>query len=115
MAVAFLQPTLRDELVSCSNFMKKRKDYTLLALAIPFLIAVAAAGGFSCKSKEMPPAQPECPYEGLECPNAQLFRRDYQIAIDHDSLYLYDLDRKVGAVTWANIALLDGIMLHDNE
>ncbi len=47
--------------------MKQKKDYTLLALLIPFLFALVFSGALSgCDNNLMPF---ECMYEGRECPN----------------------------------------------
>jgi hypothetical protein len=72
--------------------MKKKKDYTLLALFIPLVLAVV------CNLPGCYSATPECPFEGAECPNAQAAMRDYQIQVTNDSLCLYDGFILVGTV-----------------
>lgn len=57
--------------------MKKQTDYTILALAIPLLIAVAASGGFSCKSEKKKENVHSCKWE--ECPYIGITANDYQL------------------------------------
>lgn len=54
-----------------------------------------------------------CPYEGLECPNAQKYVRDYQIDIHMDTTWLYDGDRLVGRVI-TDESPLDSLIAEDN-
>lgn len=42
------------------------------------------------------PPTNNCPYEGLECPNAKHYARGYQIELTQDSVLIYDGDRFVG-------------------
>jgi len=82
--------------------MKQKKDYTLLALFIPFMFALVASGAFSgCNDAETKPVT----YAPL---------RDYQIEVTQDSIYLFDGDRKVGAVPFGNTPI-DSLIMKDNE
>ena len=80
--------------------MKKKTNYTLLALFIPLMFALVASGFFSsCNDKETPiPAS----------------LRDYQIGVVPDSIYLFDGDRKVGAVPFGNTPI-DSLIMADNQ
>lgn len=115
---------------------KTTKDYTLLALAIPFFIALVASGAFSgCNFKsnadrhyasDISNIQPahqcsdnthlecdgNCECDGMECP---VNGRDYQIDIHMDTVRIFDGQRLVGSYisTWAN--QMDTILLNDNQ
>jgi hypothetical protein len=75
--------------------MKKKKDYTLTALLIPFLIAV-----ISCL--------PGC--YGTDKTTV----RDYQIEVTNDSTIIYDGNRKVGSLPYEG-SKLDSIIDKDNQ
>lgn len=79
--------------------MKKKKDYTLLAIAIPFLFAVLVN-------------LPGCYSLDKKAPSAPL--RDYQLITTNDSLYLYDGNRLVGTTEWGNNGIEQMILL-DNQ
>lgn len=88
---------------------KKKKDYTLLALAIPFALAVL----FNlpgCYKK-----QDGCRYEGAECPNAQQYMREYQLQLDMDTVTVFDGDRIVGRYVSRFDSQLDSILIEDNR
>lgn len=90
---------------------KKEKDYTLLALAIPFAIAVLfnLPGCYTTK-------QTGCPYEGAECPNAQHYMREYQLELDMDTVTVFDGDRIVGRyVNTRWDSQLDSILIEDKR
>lgn len=41
--------------------------------------------------------------------------RDYQIEVDNDSIYIYDVDRRVGATQWHDNQSVDSIIEKDNQ
>jgi hypothetical protein len=88
--------------------MKQKKDYTLTALLIPFLIAVLASlPGCYDRNKE------GCKYEGLECPNAAKYARDYQLELLADSTEIWQGDRLVATIHYSQS--IDSILLLDNQ
>jgi len=98
--------------------MKQSKDYTLLALFIPFMFALVASGAFSgCNESEAKPI--ECQYEGRECPNYTNCKghslRDYQLDLHMDTVRVYDGERLVDTyiTNWTN--QIDTVILKDNE
>lgn len=92
--------------------MKKQKDYTITALLFVFALAFIGSGA-ACKLTRQPAT--ECPFEGLECPNAQDAAREYQIELGMDSTYIYDGDRLVGVLPYDSTQSFDKIMMKDNE
>lgn len=97
--------------------MKRSKHYLLIALLIPASIAILANLP-GCSKAEIKPT--ECPFEGLECPNALQFIRAYQVQLTGDSgqiVRVYDLNRIVGEYTtnFNNLSPLDSIIFLDNQ
>jgi len=83
--------------------MKKTKNYLGLALFIPFMFALVGSGAFSgCNDKE------------TETPVKYAPLRDYQIEVTQDSIYVFDGDRKVGAVAFGNTPI-DSLIMMDNQ
>lgn len=93
--------------------MKKQKDYTLIALLFCFALAFIGSGA-ACKLGSRQHKN-ECPFEGLECPNAKEYVRDYQIDITNDSTYIYDGSRLVGVIPYDSTSYFDKVMTRDNE
>jgi hypothetical protein len=95
--------------------MKQKKDYTLIALLIPFLFALIASGAFSsCNDNEAKLTT----FNDAENKAVQFVQaRDYQIDIVEDSLLIFDGNRYVGAVVfnWNNPAPIDSLIMADNE
>ncbi len=54
-----------------------------------------------------------CPYEGLECPNAERYARDYQLELLSDSTQIWDGERLVATVHYS--ASIDSVLLLDNQ
>jgi hypothetical protein len=91
-------------------FMKHTKDYTLLALFIPLVIAV-----LSCLPACNGDSASTCPFEGLECPNAQEAMGEYQITLEMEGAYIYDGNRFVGYLPFDSTQAFEKLMIKDNE
>lgn len=73
--------------------MKKNKDYTLIAILIPFLIAVISSSGCYSDQKVIAP---------------DTNKHDYQLDIHFDTVWLYDNERYVGRCMYNKIdSLID--------
>jgi len=119
--------------------MKQKKDYTITALLIPFLIAVLAnlPGCYTSNDvkesnlnrhyeSDISNIQPvhqcsdtahlncdgECECDGMEC---SVIKTDYQINLHNDTVWIYDGNRFVGSYisNWNN--QMDTILLTDNQ
>jgi hypothetical protein len=88
---------------------KKQKNYTLLAIAIPFALALVLNLPGCYNKKNI------CPFEGAECPNAQHFMREYQLQLDMDTVTVFDADRIVGRYISRFDSQLDSILIEDNR
>ncbi len=84
--------------------MKKQKDYTLLAMFIPFAIVVLFNIGLSCEiKKENKPAPMET-------------GSDYQIYIESDdSLGIYDGKRHVKTIFFTDDSEIGRAIMDDNQ
>lgn len=96
------------------------KFYQVLVLLLLASITGAVMAGASSLQAIAEPAG-DCQYELGECPNAQEYwkqhRRDYQIEVYMDTLWLYDGDRMVGRInsTQNDTGAVMGLILADNE
>lgn len=79
--------------------MKKSKNYLINALFIPLFFALLASGAFSCKDEKTVKYAP---------------LRDYQIELSKDSIYLFDGERKVGAIPFGD-SPIDSVIMNDNQ
>lgn len=79
------------------------------------LTHITCDGYCVCDGMECTGVYNNCPYEGLECPNAQKYARDYQISLTQDSIYIWDGDRQISVLPleWNN--QLGAILLKDNQ
>ena len=83
--------------------MKKKKDYTLLALAIPFMIAVLFNAPGCYKSDSKPPVIIKHPTE-------------YHFDVDNEGYDIYTEDMKlVGRIDYGKCGQLDSLIDKDNE
>lgn len=85
--------------------MKRKKDYTLLALFIPFALVTLFEIGIVCEGDKKPEIKP------------LINARDYQIETFNDSIVIYDGNRKVGVARWNdkdNHSEIEDIILEDN-
>jgi len=124
--------------------MKKSKDYTLLALAIPFLIAVIGEYGCSSESKikdyteiisgndtviitgnfNVDLSQVKFS-KGINDIHKKVFRiylerdtctmRDYQLETFNNCTVVYDGQRKVGVIPYNKNSQLDSLINEDNQ
>lgn len=84
--------------------------------SIGFFIGLSLiVGGLVANKKPVNENENRCPYEGLECPNAQHYLRDYQIDLHIDTVWLYDGDRLVGRfINSTPNSKLDSLISEDN-
>lgn len=86
--------------------MKQKKDYTIIALLIPFFIAVAASCPSCYKDAGIKIDKPiECRYEGRECPN---FENCKGHAVDLSIEYF-----KQGDILYPDYAVPDTLIVID--
>lgn len=93
--------------------MKQTKNYALFAFILPIIIVILFGMGLSCESSKPPATGSNCPYEGLECPNAERYARDYQLELLSDSTQIWDGDRLVSTIHYS--ASIDSVLLLDNQ
>ncbi len=92
--------------------MRKETTNWLTYILLSVAIGVAVV---ECSPQPSDKVQSEnrCPYEPLECPNVQQFKRDYQLELLSDSTQIWDGDRLVSTIHYS--ASIDSVLLLDNQ
>lgn len=86
-------------------------------IGIIIIAFILCASACFLKWNESLKPEPECPFEGGECPNAIYYMRNYQLLITDggDSFHLYRGDLEIGAWKPTYTTPLDSLIMWDNS